>query len=248
MDGRRFTKSQFNCVYDEAVLSKEFFENPGYYRLSRSRYRNTLKALTSLPIPLPARIMEIGGGQIALLCHRLFHDQVVVADQDEKYAKQFETEGLGFWHCDLLYDEFKGSADFDLVVLCEVIEHIPRPPHLIFEVIRKRIRPGGYLFLTTPNLYRIRNVIRLAAGKRVFDTFVYPERGRSIGHFLEYSKDQLHWHLARAGFDQVQIDFKQLSFAGFSRLAQLGRIAAAPLNLVPRWRNSLVVSARAPEV
>ena len=43
------------------------------------------------------------------------------------------------------------SAFFDVVVLTEVIEHVPSPGDLIAEV-RRVLRPGGLLWCTTPNI------------------------------------------------------------------------------------------------
>jgi 2-polyprenyl-3-methyl-5-hydroxy-6-metoxy-1,4-benzoquinol methylase len=45
-------------------------------------------------------------------------------------------------------DQF--GADFDTVISCETIEHVPEPPKAVRELARV-LKPGGRLFLTTPN-------------------------------------------------------------------------------------------------
>ena len=47
-----------------------------------------------------------------------------------------------------------GDASFDLVVLCEVAEHLPTYIPVIAEIGRV-LAPGGFLILSTPNLARL---------------------------------------------------------------------------------------------
>jgi SAM-dependent methyltransferase len=42
------------------------------------------------------------------------------------------------------------DASFDVVVSMDVIEHVPDPEPWVFDIVRV-LRPGGCLFLTTPN-------------------------------------------------------------------------------------------------
>jgi hypothetical protein len=61
----------------------------------------------------------------------------------------------------------------------------------------------------------------------VFDTFCIPEKGKSIGHPIEYSLSHLLWQLGQAGFQQIHIELKQLDNAGATLTSQLGRILAS---------------------
>lgn len=220
---------------------------PGYYREHRTRYRKTLGGLAKLPLPRPARLLEIGGGQIALLSRDLFGDECVVGDLSEKYAESVTRHGLGFVKCDLLYDDISERNAFDVVVLCEVVEHLPVPLHLVLEKVRQWIKPGGYLFITTPNLYRLRNLVRLAAGAKVFGMLYYPEPGHGIGHPFEYSMPHLGWHLRKAGYEDVNMELVQLISTGANPVSKVLRFLAKPLALRPLWRDCIVATARKPE-
>ena len=72
------------------------------------------------------------------------------------------------------------DATFDTVISCETIEHVPRPRVAIRELARV-LKPGGRLFVTTPNylgpfgLYR--GYLRLM-GRR------FTEEGQPINNFL----------------------------------------------------------------
>jgi 2-polyprenyl-6-hydroxyphenyl methylase/3-demethylubiquinone-9 3-methyltransferase len=73
------------------------------------------------------------------------------------------------------------AADsMDTVICCETIEHVPDPRGAVRELARV-LRPGGRLFLTTPNylgpLGGYRGYLRLT-GRR------FTEEGQPINHFL----------------------------------------------------------------
>jgi SAM-dependent methyltransferase len=247
VEPRRFTRPQFDEAYDDVVLGNSFFEEPGYYRRYRQRYFNTLRRLVKLPLPRPARILEIGGGQMALLTHRLFGDEAVVADINDTHADAVRQFGIDLVVCDLLYDDLPERDAYDLVVLCEVVEHLTVPPHLVLRKVRQWIRPGAHLFLTTPNLYRLRNAVRLTLGMPLFCLFLYPERGQSVGHPLEYSGEHLRWQIEQAGFDPLYVDRVQLTNHATLWYAKVGRALLSPLLAMrPGWRDNLVAAARKP--
>jgi 2-polyprenyl-6-hydroxyphenyl methylase / 3-demethylubiquinone-9 3-methyltransferase len=72
------------------------------------------------------------------------------------------------------------AASFDTVICCETIEHVPDPRAAVRELARV-LRPGGRLFLTTPNYLGpigvYRGYMRLT-GRR------FTEEGQPINHFL----------------------------------------------------------------
>lgn len=241
-----FTKADFEKAYRKTILSSNFFEKDSYYVQQKSRYLNTLKSINQLPLPRSPQLLEISGGQIALLSQELFEYQPTVIDVSETYKQSLLEKHIQFQCCDLLHDDIEERDFYDLVVMCEVIEHMPIPPYLVLEKIKAWIKPGGWLFLTTPNLYRLRNLVRLAVGLRVFDTFRIPEKGAGIGHPLEYSQTHLEWHLKTAGFESIDIQLRQLDNAGSTLKTQLGRFIASPFLLRPLWRDKLVAVAQKP--
>ncbi len=243
---RQLSLSAFRRAYRELVLQNRFFEGREYYAAQQRRYFRTLQHIARLPLRQGARVLEIGGGQILLLCQALFGDEGALADLNEDFAESVTKYGSSFFRCDLLRDDLSERDHFDLIVLCEVIEHIPIPAYLVLEKIRASMKPGGYIVLTTPNLYRLRNLVRLAAGARVFDTFMYPEAGQSIGHPLEYSKQHLEWQIERAGLEVVYVNLEQLANVGATPVTRIARWLARPFLVRPLWRDSLVGLARKP--
>ncbi len=240
-------RADFESAYRRLVLDKAFLEEADYYRQRKERYRNTLERLAPYLAP-GRRLLDIGGGQFALLTRELFGNDAEVADLDSRYREALDSEGVPFHHLDLLRDEFRFDEAFDVVVLAEVIGHVPVPPHVVFEKLAGALKPGGRLLLTTPNLFRLRNVLRMMIGKPIFTHFRLPEKDSPPGHFIEYDKAQLEWQLERAGLLVEVCENAQLDLGGASRGAVLGRTLAAPLlALRPTLRDYVLAVGRKPE-
>lgn len=243
----KLTRSAFDAAYDRLVRPGGFHELNSYYDTSRERYFRTLGYLADLDLPDPAKVLDVGGGQFAILASALFGDDATVGDIGDDYRAPADEAGVKFTVCNLLEDDppsFKGA--FDLVILAEVVEHLPVPPYLVLSKVRGWLKPGGMLLLTTPNLFRPRNVVRMMLGRDPFDTFMLPRDGVSLGHQTEYSARHLGWHVREAGFTLERMEHDQLGATGFSWKARLARRLLAPLGWRKAWREELVAVGRNP--
>lgn len=243
----KLTRSAFNQVYDQFVRPGGFHELNSYYERSRERYFLTLRYLADLDLPDPAKLLDVGGGQFAILASKVFGDEGTVGDIGDAYRAPADAAGVDFTVCNLLDDDppsFKGA--FDVIVLAEVVEHLPVPPYLILSKVRTWLKPGGVLLLTTPNLFRLRNLARMVLGQDPFDLFMMPRDEVSLGHQTEYSARHLAWHIKEAGFVIEKLEHDQLGQTGFSWKARVARKLVAPLQLRKAWREELVAVARNP--
>jgi SAM-dependent methyltransferase len=64
-------------------------------------------------------------------------------------AEHNRAEGFEVFNGELAEARYP-EGDFDVVVLSEVLEHVPEPREMLREVLRV-MRPGGLLWATTPN-------------------------------------------------------------------------------------------------
>lgn len=239
-------RPQFDALYDKYVINAGLYEVDNYYVVERERYWRSLELFCSLDVPAPARILEIGGGQIAILCKHLFGDSCVVGDISKDYAAPVERAGVEHIIFNLLDPKMDGSQPkFDVIVLLEVIEHIPVPAHVILEKLKSFLTPSGVIFLTTPNLFRLRNLARMAAGIDYLDLFMVPEPGQGLGHQLEYTASHLRWQIKRAGLEELMLVHDRLGGrVGHSLATRVARRLIAPLELRPKWRDGLVAAVR----
>ena len=108
---------------------------------------------------------------------------------------------------DFPYKQFNVEQDifpydddsFDVVLFCEIIEHLQSDPvHALLE-IRRVLKPGGTLVLTTPNVARLDNVRKVIAGQNIYDPYSgYGPYGR---HNREYTPQDLVSLLSANGFN-----------------------------------------------
>ncbi len=110
-----------------------------------------------------------------------------------------------------LYDETPIDVDVpcDLLLCSEVIEHAFMAVATCIERLRYLVRVGGILLLTTPNIYRRRNMLRLLRGRNVCEPHpALPEKRNGIvvdarTHPREYTMFEIvdgfaasgHWEL-----------------------------------------------------
>ena len=91
------------------------------------------------------------------------------------------------------------DAQFDCVVCCEVVEHVPRDPSPIAELIRT-LRPGGRLVLSTPDY-----------GTPVWPTIeklyaAAQPKGYADEHITHYTEESLIAEVAKYGLRCVQLN------------------------------------------
>jgi SAM-dependent methyltransferase len=107
---------------------------------------------------------------------------------------------LPFFHFNIEKEDFPfADGQFDLVLFCEIIEHLQNDPVGVIRQIKRVLKPGGRLILTTPNVSRLENVGRIVAGENIYDPYSgYGPYGR---HNREYNRHELSLLLDYCGFD-----------------------------------------------
>lgn len=165
-------------------------------------------------------VCEIGGGGVGLACAQELGAKVEVYDVNQWAKSVFEQFSIPWNFIDLCQSEITLRHTYDVILLCEVIEHIPRWPVEILSELKKSLKPDGLLLITTQNLNRLSNRFRMLAGKRLFANFVPEEL--LMAHLREYTPEELVFLFQMAGFLNVQ--WKLVSFPDTqrSKLIQAG--------------------------
>lgn len=87
---------------------------------------------------------------------------------------------------------------FDVIMFCEVIEHLTHDPLKAVVNLKRVLKPGGWMIVTTPNVSRLWNVAAAIAGVNIYDPYsAYGPYGR---HNREYNKHELNLLFCHAGF------------------------------------------------
>ena len=96
------------------------------------------------------------------------------------------------------------SLQFDVVLCCEVIEHLTMDPVGALIRMKEMLKPNGYLVLTTPNVNRLENVAKMLGGVNIHDPYsAYGVYGR---HNREFNEHELYLMLTHLGF-QIEAMF-----------------------------------------
>lgn len=101
-----------------------------------------------------------------------------------------QTKRLSYEHFNVENDLFPyPDQTFDVVIFAEIIEHLLNDPCKVLREIKRVLKPGGTMILTTPNVARLENVAKLIAGENIYDPYSgYGPYGR---HNREYNRHEL---------------------------------------------------------
>lgn len=155
-------------------------------------------------------LLDIGAqiGSLVIYAARLGmrSSAVDLPDFFEKFARASLKYGVDYRSCDIGVKPLPFSdQSFDYVSYLDVIEHHSHSPKRALEEIRRVLKPGGCVIISTPNQASIYNRITLLTGGSVADPFDYffertAEMTPYPGHHREYVQAELRFALAACEF------------------------------------------------
>jgi SAM-dependent methyltransferase len=92
------------------------------------------------------------------------------------------------------------DGEYDLVLCCEILEHMDVDPMFMLSEINRVLRVGGKILLTTPNVTSSRNVAKILDGYAPHFFMKYTHDRSPYRHNIEYAPDQVTALLHGAGF------------------------------------------------
>ena len=112
---------------------------------------------------------------------------------------------------DLIKKTFPFSkGQFDVIVLGEIIEHIPLSPYLMFKRLKPYLKKNGIIVVTVPNIAHKRNIKRLLLGLNINERFsrdIEPTtKVDTRTHVREYDRFELERDLEDADFLTEKIE------------------------------------------
>jgi SAM-dependent methyltransferase len=191
------------------VLGFDHFARPDHGRYAERHLDRILRTLRCLPPAAEGReVLELGSSPfiMSLLIERFLGHEITPANffgnfrdatgyEDEvtlTSARDGVQRTFRYPIFNLELDAFPYADDrFDVVLCCEILEHLAfDPAHMISEIHRV-LRPGGRLVLTTPNAKRLQNLWLLARGHNVY------ERYSGYGVYGRHNREYTSWEVQR---------------------------------------------------
>jgi len=114
---------------------------------------------------------------------------------------------------------------FDIITCSEVIEHVFNTEQLLRE-LKRVLRPGGIVVLTTPNLVGLENRLRILFGRHP-SFFEYSERD-AMGHIRAYSSRELLKQAKLVGFKNIKLTGSTFPFP-HEKLGIVGKLLVPAL-------------------
>lgn len=162
-------------------------------------------------------MLSLGGGSAYV--ERIIKAQypgleVTVADFEECIALNrgvYDSSGIRAMACNLALPLNLGNFKYDLIMACEVIEHLPRSPGNLLREVARHARKGSGLVVSTPNLGRAENLVKLTLGRPIM---AEPDRSFSEAtfenegcHRREYLKCEILALARNAGFGHLKTQY-----------------------------------------
>jgi SAM-dependent methyltransferase len=226
-----------------------------------NQYHNQLDQYLGIAGDRPLDILDVGcaQGTLALLLAERGHRVTAVDLRPEflDYARSRQTHGIvTFMQANVLEDEIPGR--YDIVFANQLIEHLVYPAQFLAR-LRKNLRAGGLLVVTTPNGDYLRNQLPSFSelgDPRQWEHLQFTADGD--GHFYAYVAEELVALFGAAGFSQVQARFfESPMISGHMKIRHIHGIVPAQLLrgadrlllalpwLARRLAHQLMVSGRA---
>ena len=229
-----------------------------YHQVFEKRYAKTLQIIDKLGLDRRVRVLELAAapyGMTGLLRHYLF-DNVTIAGFGALNEERRSIK-LGVFANKYSFEEVLFNAEkdvwpfedqcFDLIISCEMLEHLLFDPMHIFVEANRVLDKNGLLFLSTPNASSWQNLIKVIS----FDTpslvphFRLPSTLENVyqRHNREYTPGALSVMFDAAGFEMKlrstddsyplhKYALSPLQFSSMQKLFGPGHMRGDTLNFV----------------
>ncbi|ABS62945.1 Methyltransferase type 12 [Parvibaculum lavamentivorans DS-1] len=183
-----------------AAIYTEYGTNRSYAAKAERKIRRSMKRIRRYMNRGPGkRFLDVGCnvGTAVEAARRLGLDAhgIDIGDQSIEIAREMFPGG--HFHAGPIESLPPEWGQFDFVYSAEVIEHLP-DANAYFNALSLRIKPGGLLFLTTPD----------AGHWRVPSEFTKWDQVFPPHHLLYFTKDAMRRFLDRHGLEVVKFEWK----------------------------------------
>ncbi len=236
-------QSRFSRIVDEVEAELGGFDHASpYFTLLRANFVDDLMRIKGLH--RGGTMLEIGGYPFyfSMCLRKLGVDFTTVDLAPQRAQDLIRNHSLRVVTCDIERESLPfEDRSIATIALCATFEHLRVDPFFALEEMRRVLQPDGLLYLTTPNLYRLGNVVSFALGRGLaFDPIREYGKLRTVGHMghvREYTASEIRRFLVGAGFASVEVETRAMP-------SPRGTLMDVAHRLLPRIRSEFVVIAR----
>ena len=217
-------------------LENDKDKEAAYILSHKSRLNRTFKAIPETANKL--KILDIGTTPFTFYIKEQNPNfDVWTVDRTDASRKWCANAGINLVVANL-EDSLSPFEDgfFDVVIFCEVLEHLVAPHSEILADIRRILCPSGKLIISVPNIAHFSNRVKLLLGiSPLQDTGVQFIRNwiHGHGHVHEYTRKEIIRTLESVGFKITKVEMlsRELSILSLKK-----RILCTFINLIPSFR------------
>lgn len=185
--------------------------NVVHYEQNRNRYLKMIEAV--LLLSRSDKILDIGVGFcylakfFKLQGYEIFAIDFFYGDLPKIRCEQ---NHIPFFSLNIEVDDLPFEIEFfDVIILGQVIEHFTYSPLIPLRKIKKALKKDGTLILTTPNIFRVFELLKILSGYNLFYNLISPYQQKPIWykgkrfyyrHNKLYSMKELKQIVVQAGF------------------------------------------------
>lgn len=162
-----------------------------------------------------ARIIEFGALPLLLTAPlaQLGYPLVSVDLRPERFSHAIAALGLDVVKCDIEHESLPfPDNSFDVAVFNELFEHLRIDPIFTMREVKRVLKPGGILLLSSPNLRSLAGIANFLLKNRCYSCEADPyeefsKLGRfgHMGHVREYTTTEISGFLTAIGFEMREI-------------------------------------------
>lgn len=217
-----FKKDGFSALLTQDGLEENF----DYFNFHKNRFDFLLGVLTDYFKP-GAKFLDIGSfNGYLMLGAKLIGYEASGTDLQQfiENTKNFSSfYGFNNLAADLSFEPLPyPDNSFDLILFSETLEHLNFYPLNLFKEISRVLRPDGSVVITTPNLLRLNNVLKMIIGQSINHEIEKPYGPGT--HYREYSFKEIEYLGEQVNlkiFSHQTLNFKYPNLSTASQITDL---------------------------